>query len=49
LTINPISISKAYVAENFKPIKDEEKIKEIKEHVKKTNIEAHYIGVDKGT
>jgi hypothetical protein len=34
------------VAENFKPIKDEEKIKE---HVKKTNIEAHYIGVDKGT
>lgn len=38
-----------FVAENFKPIMDEEKMKEIREHIKKIIIEAHYIGVDKDT
>jgi GntR family transcriptional regulator len=38
-----------FVVENFKPIMDEEKMREIKEHMKKIIIEAHYIGVDKGT
>lgn len=36
-----------FVAENFKPVMDEEKLKEIKDHMKKIIIEAHYIGVDK--
>jgi GntR family transcriptional regulator len=36
-----------FVVENFKPIMDEEKMREIKEHMKKIIIEAHYIGVDK--
>ncbi|MBU3093617.1 GntR family transcriptional regulator [Clostridium sp. CF011] len=38
-----------FVVENFKPIMDEEKMREIKEHMKKIIIEAHYIGVDKDT
>ena len=38
-----------FVAESFKPIMDEDKMKEIKEHMKKIIIEAHYIGVDKET
>ncbi|MBK5241731.1 GntR family transcriptional regulator [Clostridium sp.] len=38
-----------FVVENFKPIMDAEKMREIKEHMKKIIIEAHYIGVDKGT
>lgn len=36
-----------FVAENFKPVINEEKMKEIKEHMKEIIIEAHYIGVDK--
>lgn len=36
-----------FVAQDFKPSMDEEKIKEIKEHMKKIIIEAHYVGVDK--
>lgn len=36
-----------FVVENFKPIMDEEKMREIREHMKKIIIEAHYIGVDK--
>ena len=36
-----------FVVENFKPIMNEEKMKEIKENMKKIIIEAHYIGVDK--
>ncbi len=36
-----------FVAENFKPTMDEEKMKEIKEHMKKIIIEAHYIGLGK--
>ncbi|MBC8059947.1 MAG: GntR family transcriptional regulator [Clostridiaceae bacterium] len=36
-----------FVAESFKPIMDEEKLKEIKEHMKNIIIEAHYVGVDK--
>ena len=36
-----------FVAESFNPTMDEEKMKEIKEHMKKIIIEAHYIGVDK--
>jgi GntR family transcriptional regulator len=38
-----------FVVEDFKPIMDEEKMREIKEHMKKIIIEAHYIGVDKDT
>ncbi|MBW9146063.1 GntR family transcriptional regulator [Clostridium sp. CM027] len=38
-----------FVVENFKPIMNEEKMREIKEHMKKIIIEAHYIGVDKDT
>lgn len=38
-----------FVAENFKPTMDEEKMKEIREHMKNIIIEAHYIGVDKDT
>jgi GntR family transcriptional regulator len=36
-----------FVAENFKPIINEEKMRVIKEHMKEIIIEAHYIGVDK--
>jgi len=36
-----------FVAENFKPVINEEKMKIIKEHMKEIIIEAHYIGVDK--
>ncbi|MBU3189996.1 GntR family transcriptional regulator [Clostridium bowmanii] len=36
-----------FVVENFQPIMDEEKLKEIRDHMKKIIIEAHYIGVDK--
>ncbi|MGH4123779.1 MAG: GntR family transcriptional regulator [Clostridium sp.] len=36
-----------FVAENFQPVMDAEKMKEIREHMKKIIIEAHYIGVDK--
>ena len=36
-----------FVAENFKPVINEEKMREIKEHMKEIIIEAHYIGVDK--
>ncbi|GCD09965.1 GntR family transcriptional regulator [Clostridium tagluense] len=36
-----------FVVENFEPVMDEEKMKEIKDHMKKIIIEAHYIGVDK--
>lgn len=36
-----------FVAQDFKPSMDEEKIKEIKEHMKKIIIEAHYVGVDR--
>lgn len=36
-----------FVVENFQPVMDEEKMKEIREHMKKIIIEAHYIGVDK--
>lgn len=38
-----------FVAENFKPVMDEEKMIEIKDHMKKIIIEAHYIGLDKKT
>jgi GntR family transcriptional regulator len=38
-----------FVAQNFKPTMDEEKMKEIKEQMKNIIIEAHYIGVDKDT
>ncbi|MBZ9607719.1 GntR family transcriptional regulator [Clostridium estertheticum] len=38
-----------FVVENFKPIMSEEKMREIKENMKKIIIEAHYIGVDKDT
>ena len=38
-----------FVVENFKPIMDEEKMREIKGYMKKIIIEAHYIGVDKDT
>jgi GntR family transcriptional regulator len=37
-----------FVAENFKPVINEEKMRVIKEHMKEIIIEAHYIGVDKG-
>ena len=36
-----------FVVENFQPVMDEAKMREIKEHMKKIIIEAHYIGVDK--
>jgi len=36
-----------FVAEEFKPVRDEEKMREIKEHVKNIIIEAHYVGVGK--
>ena len=36
-----------FVAENFNPVMDDGKMTEIKEHMKKIIIEAHYIGVDK--
>ena len=36
-----------FVAENFKPVINEEKMRGIKEHMKEIIIEAHYIGVDK--
>ena len=36
-----------FVAKNFKPIMDEEKMREIEEHMKKIIIEAHYIGLSK--
>lgn len=36
-----------FVVENFIPTLDEEKLREIKEHMKKVIIEAHYIGIDK--
>ncbi|MGH4051641.1 MAG: GntR family transcriptional regulator [Clostridium sp.] len=36
-----------FVVENFKPIMDEEKMREIKDHMKKIIIEAHYVGVDR--
>ena len=36
-----------FVVENFKPTMDEEKLREIKEHMKKVIIEAHYIGIYK--
>lgn len=38
-----------FVAQNFKPTMDEERMKEIKEQMKNIIIEAHYIGVDKDT
>jgi len=46
-TIEVIRGKGTFVAENFKPIMDEEKMVEIKEHMKKIIIEAHYIGVGK--
>jgi len=36
-----------FVAENFKPVINEEKMRRIKEHMKEIIIEAHYIGIDK--
>ena len=36
-----------FVVKNFKPIMDEEKMREIKEHMKKIIIESHHIGLDK--
>ncbi|MCB2293388.1 GntR family transcriptional regulator [Clostridium algoriphilum] len=36
-----------YVVENFEPIMDEAKMREIKENMKRIIIEAHYIGLDK--
>lgn len=36
-----------FVAENFDPVMDEGKMTEIKEHMKKIIIEAHYIGLEK--
>lgn len=36
-----------FVASDFKPIMDEESMKNIKESIKKIIIEAHYIGIDK--
>ena len=36
-----------FVAENFKPVINEEKMRVIREHMKEIIIEAHYIGVDK--
>ena len=38
-----------FVSESFEPIMDEEKMKDIKDHMKKIIIEAHYIGLDKET
>ncbi|MBW9171386.1 GntR family transcriptional regulator [Clostridium estertheticum] len=48
-TIQVIRGKGTFVSENFKPVMDEEKMKEIKEHMKKIIIEAHYIGLDKDT
>lgn len=36
-----------FVVENFKPIMDDEKMREIQEHMKKIIIESHHIGLDK--
>lgn len=36
-----------FVTEDFKPIMDKEKMREIEEHMKKIIIEAHYIGLSK--
>jgi GntR family transcriptional regulator len=36
-----------FVAENFEPIMDKEKMREIEEYMKKIIIEAHYIGLSK--
>jgi GntR family transcriptional regulator len=36
-----------FVSENFKPVINEEKMSEIRGHMKEIIIEAHYIGVDK--
>ncbi|MFD3158810.1 GntR family transcriptional regulator (plasmid) [Haloimpatiens sp. FM7330] len=36
-----------FVAQNYKPVMNEEKMNEMKEHIKKIIIEAHYIGVSK--
>ena len=48
-TIEVIRGKGTFVVENFKPIMDEGKMIEIKEHMKKIIIEAHYIGIDKDT
>lgn len=46
-TIEVIRGKGTFVVENFKPIMDEEKMREIKEHMKNIIIESHYIGMDK--
>ena len=46
-TIEVIRGKGTFVVENFKPIMDEEKMSEIKEHMKNIIIEAHYIGMNK--
>jgi len=48
-TIEVIRGKGTFVVENFKPIMDEGKMTEIRDHMKKIIIEAHYIGIDKDT
>lgn len=46
-TIEVIRGRGTFVCENYNPVISEEKIKEIREHMKKIIIEAHYAGIDK--